>query len=305
MSARTERPAAPASTAEIDRERRAEVRRGRPLGTHAPLVLAALRGEVVQAALSGRVRLLLAVSALAPAAFVVGATLQTTAPADTLVGRQLFTSGFATPLVVLGFVSAWALPLLVCLVAGDVFSREDAHGTWPTLLTRSASRGHVFAAKVLLAGAVTVVVIALLAVSSTLAGLAAVGTQPLTSLSGTLVPPGRALPLVLAAWATALPPALAYASLAVVLSVVSRSSLVGVAGPVVLGLVMQGAQLVGGADAARHLLLSDALTTWHGLLTAPGFSGPLVRGTAVSAGWALVCLVVAHEVFARRDVVGR
>lgn len=276
-----------------------------PLGARGALLLAALRGEAVQAALSGRVRLLLAVCALAPAAVVVGATFQTTVPSDTLFGRHLLDSGFAAPLLVLGFVSAWALPLLVSVVAGDVFSREDAHGTWPMLLTRSASRGHVFAAKVLLAGAVTVVVVALLALSSTLAGVAAVGTQPLTSLSGSLLPPGRALPLVLGAWAAVLAPALGYAALAVVLSVVTRSSLVGVAGPVVLGLLMQGVQLVGGADVVRHLLLADALTTWHGLLTTPHFSGPLVRGTAVSAGWVLVCLVVAHEVFTRRDVVGR
>ena len=270
--------------------------------SRARLLGAAVRTEAVQVALSARARALAAVCALGPAAFVVAATHQATLPSDTLFGRWLLTSGLAAPLVVLGFVSTWALPLLVSLVAGDVFSREDAAGTWPTLLTRSASRAQVFTAKVLVAGAVTVGVVVLLALSGTIAGAATVGTQPLTSLSGTLLAADQALPRVLGAWAAVLAPALAFSALAIVLSVLSRSSLVGVGGPVVLGLVMQGVQLLGGVDPLRHLLLSDALTTWHGLLTEPVLPALLVRGTAVSAGWALVCVVVAAEVFSRRDV---
>ena len=303
MSVRSADARADASAPPPDRADRPPARA--PLSARAGLLGAAVRGEAVQVALSGRARALAVVCALGPAGFVVAATRQTTLPSDTLFGRWLLTSGFAAPLVVLGFVSAWALPLLVSVVAGDVFSREDAAGTWPTLLTRSASRAQVFAAKVLVAGAVTVAAVVLLAASATLAGVLAVGTQPLTSLSGTLLDADQALPRVLGAWAGVLPPALAFSALAVALSVVSRSSLVGVGGPVVLGLVMQGVQLLGGLDPVRHVLLADALTTWHGLLAAPVFTGPLVRGTAVSAGWALVCLVVAAEVFSRRDVSAR
>jgi ABC-2 type transport system permease protein len=261
------------------------------------------RAEAVKLSAQRRVRAVAVVCLLGPFAFVAGLRLQTTVPADTLFGRWVLTSGFATPLLVLGFATSWALPALVSLVAGDVFSSEDHHGTWKTVLTRSVSRTAVFTGKVLAAATCSVGAVAALALSSTAAGLLLVGAQPLTGLSGVLITPGRALPLVLLAWACVVPPVLAFTALAVLASVASRSSVVGTGAPVLLGLGMQVVSLVGGADGLRHALLSDASTTWHGLLTAPQFLGPLVRGTLVSACWVLACLVVSHELLARRDVV--
>ena len=37
------------------------------------------------------------------------------------------------------------------MVAGDIFSSEDHFGTWKTILTRSCSRGQLFAGKFLAA----------------------------------------------------------------------------------------------------------------------------------------------------------
>ena len=49
-------------------------------------------------------------------------------------------SGFAVPLVVLGFAALWVFPVLASIVGGDLFSSEDRYGTWTTVLTRSRSR---------------------------------------------------------------------------------------------------------------------------------------------------------------------
>jgi ABC-2 type transport system permease protein len=239
-----------------------------------------------------------------PFVFAVALTLQTDVPSDTLFGRWVLTSGFATPLVVLGFATGWALPLVTGLVAGDIFSSEDRYGTWTTVLTRSRSRTQLFAGKVLAATTWSLLAVALLALSSTAAGVLVVGTQPLESLSGTLLPPERAVVAVLLAWVGVIPPVLALAAVAVLLSVATRSSLVGVGGPVVLALGMQLGSFLGGAGVLRDVLLLNAVTAWHGLLVTPTFVGPLVRGSLVSACWVLVCLVLSHELLTRRDVAG-
>src|SRR5262249_17533859 len=147
------------------------------------------------------VRLVLAACLVAPVGFALLMRLQSAVPADTLFGRWAATTGFATALTVLGFAGAWGLPLVAGVMGGDVFSAEDRHRTWKTMLTRSCGRGEVFAAKVLAAAAYTTLATGLLALAGLLAGVALVGTDPLVGLSGQLVAPGHAYELVLAAWA--------------------------------------------------------------------------------------------------------
>ena len=77
--------------------------------------------------------------------------MQSAIPADTLFGQWVHQSGFAIPMVVLGFAGQWVLPFVIAVVAGDIFSSEDHFGTWKTILTRSRSRGELFAGKFLAA----------------------------------------------------------------------------------------------------------------------------------------------------------
>ena len=95
-----------------------------------------------------RVRLVLAACVGSPFAFAGAMRVQSSVPADTLFGRAVTDSGFAIPLVVLGFGALWVFPVLATIVGGDLFSAEDRYGTWTTVLTRSRSRAEVFAGKV-------------------------------------------------------------------------------------------------------------------------------------------------------------
>lgn len=90
--------------------------------------------------------------------------------------------------------------------------------------------------------------------------------------------------------------------MAVLLSVVSRSSVVGVGGPVVVGLAMQLAGLVALPTAARQSLLATGFGAWHGLLTTPRDTAPLWHSCLVSACYVAACLLGAWLVFARREV---
>jgi ABC-2 type transport system permease protein len=248
--------------------------------------------------------MLLLVCLFGPFAFALILNQQSGAPADTLLGVWVHSSGYAVSLVVLGFAGSWGFPLLAAVLAGDLFSSEDRHSTWKTVLTRSRSRAEVFIGKVLVVATFSIALVAAAAISSVAAGLLLTGDQPLVGLSGTVIGSGECLLLVLASWLLSVLPVLAFMSLAVLFSVATRSGMIGVLGPVLVALVMQLLALIGGGTWIHMLLVSSAFDDWHGLLTADRFYGPLIIGSLVSVVWALVCLSVAWQLLRRRDFAG-
>jgi len=143
-----------------------------------------------------------------------------------------------------------------------------------------------------------------LAASTVVASLLFIGTQPLTGLTGQLIGSSTALLLVLASWASVLPALIGFTALAILLSVKTRNPAAGVAAPVVLGLIMELLGSIGGIDLLRRFLLTTPMDSWHGLLTAHRFYGPLTFSVAVSAGWTIVCLAFAYLSLQRRDITG-
>jgi hypothetical protein len=135
-------------------------------------------------------------------------------------------------------------------------------------------------------------------------GLLVVGRQPLVGLSGTTLPAGHAFRLVVESWALALVPVLGFTSIAILLSVATRSGIAGVLGPVLIGLVMQLLALVGDGETVRTLLLGTSFDAWHGLFTAHPYTGPAEQALIVSATYVLVCLGAAWALLRRRDFAG-
>jgi ABC-2 type transport system permease protein len=251
-----------------------------------------------------KARVVLAVCVAAPCAFAAAIRVQSSLPEDTLFGRSVKESGFAVPLVVLGFAAWWVFPALTSVVGGDVFAAEDRYGTWKTVLTRSRSRSEVFVGKVITALAFGALAVTALGVSSVAAGALVIGAQPLVDLSGRLTPPPQALSRVALAWASVLPPTLAFTAAAVALSVATRSSAVGIGLPVIAALTMQVYTFVDGPESIRQLLITSAFGAWHGFFTEPPYYGPFVHGTLVSGGYLVVCLTIAYRLLLRRDIGG-
>jgi ABC-2 type transport system permease protein len=265
---------------------------------------AALRWETLKLRRQLRTKALLIGAVLAPVAIVIVVHSQARPPKDTLFGRFATENGFAMALLVLGFASQWVLPLLTAIVAGDIFASEDHHGTWKTVLTRSISRSKLFWAKTVVATAFALVALVLLAASTIGSSILIVGHQPLTGLSGQTIHAGTALRLVSASWASMALPMVAFTCLALLFSVWSRNAAVGIAAPVVIGLVMQLVGAMGGIESLRPYLLTTPFEAWHGLLTAPRFTGPLLDSAITSAGWSAVCLAAAFLILRRRDITG-
>jgi ABC-2 type transport system permease protein len=251
-----------------------------------------------------RTKALLAGAIVVPVAVVLVVGNQARPPKDTLFGRFATENGFAMALLILGFATQWVLPLLTAIVAGDIFASEDQHGTWKTVLTRSMSRSRLFWAKALVATGFALLALALLAASTIVSSLLIVGHGPLTGLSGQTIASSHALVLVSASWAAMAPPIVGFTCLALLFSIWSRNGAVGIAAPVVIGLVMQLVGALGGIETLRPFLLSTPFEAWHGLLAAPRFTGPLLDGVVTSAGWSLACLVAAFLIMRRRDITG-
>ena len=267
-------------------------------------VVAVCRVELRKLAAQVPLRFAAAVCLVAPFAFAAMLRVQQAVPADTLFGRWVHASGFAVPLVVLGFAGSWGFPVLAGLVAGDLFSSEDRYGTWKTALTRSCSRFELFAGKTAAAMLCTVGLVALLAVTSLAAGLLEAGDRPLLGLSGNVIPAGHAAGLVLESFGLALVPTLGFTSLALLLSAASRSGIVGVLGPAIAGLVMQLLSLVGSGEVVRTLLLGTGFDAWHGLFASPAFDRPAGQAALVSLAYILLLLGGAWVVVRRRDFAG-
>ncbi|MGW2963304.1 ABC transporter permease [Streptomyces sp. NPDC001220] len=259
------------------------------------------RFELVKLVSQWRIRLLVLACWIAPALFVAGVSQQSTLPSDTLFGRWMHATGWAGPLVILGFAGTWALPLLTSVVAGDVFASEDRLGTWRHLLVAVRSPARIFVAKSLASLTVILLLVAGLAVSSAVGGLAAVGNQPLVGLDGHLLTPGDAAGRVLLSWIAALAPTLALAAIGLLGSVALGRSPMGLLLPPIVALAMSVAQMLPLPVAVRLALPTYAFISWNGLFTSPAQLAPLLTAVAVSLVWAVLATVLAHVLFVRRD----
>ncbi|MFE4965596.1 ABC transporter permease [Streptomyces sp. NPDC056660] len=259
------------------------------------------RFELVKLVSQWRIRLLVLGCWIAPALFVAGVSGQSTLPADTLFGRWMHATGWAGPLVMLGFAGTWALPLLTSVVAGDVFASEDRLGTWRHLLVAVRSPARIFAAKALASLTVILLLVAGLAVSSAVGGLVAVGNQPVVGLDGHLLAPGDAAGRVLLSWLAALAPTLALAAIGLLGSVALGRSPMGLLLPPVVALAMSVAQMLPLPVAVRLALPTYAFISWNGLFTSPVQLAPLLTAVAVSLVWAVLATVLAYVLFVRRD----
>jgi ABC-2 type transport system permease protein len=227
-----------------------------------------------------------------------------TDPSASFFVRETARSGFAVPLVLLLFASIWLFPLVAALVAGDIVAAEDHNRTLKTILTRSASRNAIFVAKVGATFTYVVAALTAMAATGTVAGGLTSGFTALPTFS-TVISPGHALALVAASTAVYALPALAVASIGILLSTVARNSAGAVVGTLMVALAMQLTQILPGLDApaVQRWLLTPQLDAWIALFRSPIDRGALEHAAWISALYAVVCLTVAWAHFIRRDVL--
>jgi ABC-2 type transport system permease protein len=273
--------------------------------TARPGLAATTRVELAKLTAQLPLRIVLGLCVLAPVAFAVFAKAQwPSGPSDTLFGRWSGTTGFATSLTLLNSAAVYGVPLLAGLFAGDIFAGEDRHGTWKMILTRSASRTDIFAGKALAAAVCVWAGFIAIGAVSLIAGIGIAGASPLVGLSGQLIPAGQAWGLVAASWAFSLLPATCFVALGLLLSIASRSSIVGVLGPLVIAGALQILEIIDYGQIARAIAPVTPFDAWHGLFTAPGHPGTLLQGAVTSIAWTAIFGGAAWYLLRKRAFAG-
>jgi ABC-2 type transport system permease protein len=224
--------------------------------------------------------------------------------AGNIFAAQITQSGLATPVLMLLFLSAFMLPLIAALVAGDIVAAEDGNGTLKTILTRSVNRGQVFAAKLLAALSYATVAVFLSAVVATIGGVASWGFNHIVTFSGTVVSPSEGLLLVFAANACYLIPLFAVAAIGVLLSAATRNSAAAAIGTVGLVILLYIVAQIPGLEGIRPYLLTEQFQGWQGLMRTPTDWAPISHSLWVSALYGVPSGIAAYLVFLRRDVAG-
>jgi ABC-2 type transport system permease protein len=265
----------------------------------------AYRWELRKLVAQKRTYLGLGLAVILPLIFVIVESLrQHHDHGENIFASQITHSGLATPVLMLLFLSVFMLPLIASLVAGDIVAAEDGNGTLKTILTRSADRGQVFAAKTLAAVTFAMVAVFLSAAVATAAGVAAWGFNSVTTYSGTVVSPSEGLLLIFAANACYLIPLIAVASIGVLLSTVTHNSAAAVVGAVGVTILLLIVAQIPGLEGIRPYLLTEQYEAWHGLLRTPTNWTPILHSLWVCALYAGPALAAAYLVFLRRDVGG-
>jgi ABC-2 type transport system permease protein len=241
---------------------------------------------------------------LVPLIFIGSLLADSGGPEGIPFGDYVRESGLAIPLVGLFFGAFWFFPLITALVAGDIVATEDGNGTLKTILTRSVDRWQIFVAKVLAAFTYAFAALVLFVGVGLVIGGIIWGFDPLVSLSGTKISVGRSLLLLGGTSLAYFLPTMAVASLAILLSTVTRNSAAAVVATLMLSLIMQLLGIVTALDFLQPYLLPEQFNAWQGLLREPIDWAPVIRAAWVSALYGLPALAWAFTYFLRRDVTG-
>jgi ABC-2 type transport system permease protein len=241
---------------------------------------------------------------LVPLIFIASLLADDGGPEGIPFGDYVRESGLAIPLVGLFFGAFWFFPLVTALVAGDIVAAEDNNGTLKTILTRSVERWQIFVGKVFAAFTYAFAALVLyVGVGLVLGGLIW-GFDPLISLSGNQISVGRSLLLLGGTTLAYFLPTMAVASLAILLSTVTRNSAAAVVATLMLSLIMQLLGIVSALDFLRPYLLPEQFNAWQGLLREPIDWAPVIRAAWISAVFGIPALAWAFTHFLRRDVTG-
>jgi ABC-2 type transport system permease protein len=271
-----------------------------------PSTLTILRWELRKLVAQKRTYLGFTLAAILPVIFVIVENIHQRHEhgGENIFSSQVTESGLATPVLMLLFLSAFMLPLIAALVAGDIVANEDGNGTLKTILTRSVDRGQVFAAKAIAAMIYASIAVLLSAAVATIAGVISWGFKDITTFSGTVVAAPRGLLLIFAANACYLIPLLAVVSIGVLLSSAARNSAAAVVGTIGLVILMYIVAGIPGLEGIHPYLLTEQFQAWQGLLRTPTDWAPIAHSAWICALYAVPALLAAYLVFLRRDVAG-
>jgi ABC-2 type transport system permease protein len=223
-------------------------------------------------------------------------------PPDIPLAKQLTKTGVVVPLALLAFATFFGAPVISALVAGDIVASEDSNNTLKMILTRSTTRGTIYAAKALAAETYGIALLVVLFATSVIGSVTSWGLRGATLLDGTRVTGAHALGLVALAYASYLLPLTVLVAVAFLLSTLTRNSAAAIVGTVIFSLAFQGMAALPVFKGAKPYFLPQQFDSWQALFGEGGLS--ITRAIWVCALYALLAVIGGWVAFARRDVAG-
>ena len=195
------------------------------------------------------------------------------------------------------------VPALVIMVAGDLVSGEISDGTLRMVLLRPVSRTTVVLTKMAVAAFYSVLLLAVLGITSALAGGIGFGWGPMVSLSGALIPHPQAVLSVTLAYLFAFALMMSVVGIAMFLSVATRSSPAAIGATLALVIGFQILGVFDAFDFLRPYLFTSYFDSWLNLFRTPIYWPPMWKGLAASAGYTVPLSFAAISLFRRQDIL--
>jgi ABC-2 type transport system permease protein len=212
------------------------------------------------------------------------------------------TNGLYLGLMALFMLATFLLPLLASMAGSQTVAGEAEKGTLRTALMQPVKRSGLLMAKWVVANIYMVIGLAILGVSSLIAGAALFGLHPVSVVSGASMSVGASVLWSAAGYAYVAAGMLAVISVAVLLSTLTESSLTAAAGALVLVIVMLVLGSLSVFDFLRPYLITSHLSAWGSFFERPLDLAPIWKGLVCFGAWGAGTLGVALWRFRGKDI---
>jgi ABC-2 type transport system permease protein len=200
------------------------------------------------------------------------------------------------------------VPLLIALVAGDVFSGEAAMGTLRMLMTKPVSRTTIVVAKFIAAVIYTILLLTWMAILSLLVSMMIFGTDDLLifkSDKAVLLREADVLWRFIAAFVYAAIAMTTVTSLALLLSVFGDNSIgpiVGTMAIIILFTILTGLELPF-FDFLKPVMFTRHMLGWKGFFNEPVNYGSVIKSGCILVIHIIVFTGAAILIFRKKDIL--
>lgn len=228
-------------------------------------------------------------------------------PRDQAGGPDFFSlarsNGLLVPLAAMTMLSAFFLPLVSAMAGGFQLAGEAESSTLKTWLLHPIDRGPVVLSKWFTTVLYVFVGLALAALAGYAAGIPFFGTARFALLTGGTVSVAHGLGLTLLSYLYVGIAMVAVASIAMLISAVTDSSLTAAIGTLVIVIVMQIVGALSYFDAIKPYLLTYRFDGWQAFFQGTIDWTTIGKGVLTFAIYAVASLAATWWVFRRKDVL--
>jgi ABC-2 type transport system permease protein len=217
--------------------------------------------------------------------------------------ERILGNGMYVPLAALVVLLPFMLPLAAAMVGGYMIAGEAELGTMRIILLRPVRRGALLVVKWAAAMLYLLAGFGFMVASGLLFGAVFFGLDPMVLISGSTVGVGHGLALIALSCLYGLAAMAALVSLAMLISVLTDSSLTALIGTFVIYVAIQVIISISYFDWLRPWIFPTYFEGFVDLWRDPIYWRPILKGLAAFGLWSAGLTALAYVLFRRKDVL--